>query len=119
MSRKSESQRGVPGEGQGRRDEVGRTGIWPASGPPPPAGDIPLVGQDELAHGPREPDGSEVPDDAGAQETDPVCGSRITRTGAERRDYNGHPYYFDSPECRRRFDEAPDHFATMPDRRRQ
>jgi hypothetical protein len=29
--------RGVPGEGQGRRDEVGRSGVYPASGPLPPS----------------------------------------------------------------------------------
>ena len=44
-----EGTRGVPGEGKGRRDEVGPTGIYPASGPHPP-GDAPIRGQGALAH---------------------------------------------------------------------
>ena len=35
--------------GRGRRDEVGRSGIHPASGPLPP-GDVPVRGQEELGH---------------------------------------------------------------------
>ena len=112
------AQHGVPGEGKGRRDEVGRTGIWPASGPLPPGRDVPIVGQDELTHGSHERAATEIPGGASAFETDPVCGSRINRTSAEHRDFNGHAYYFDSLECLRRFDEAPGRFATMPDRRR-
>lgn len=40
---------GKPGGGKGRKDEVGRTGIYPASGPYPP-GDAEVRGQGELAH---------------------------------------------------------------------
>ena len=39
-SKKRES--GVPGGGAGRKDEVGRTGVYPMSGPHPP-GDAPIV----------------------------------------------------------------------------
>lgn len=118
MKRRKSERRGVPGEGQGRRDEVGRTGIWPASGPLPPGSDVPTVGQGELGHGPRTPAASEIPPGPSGFETDPVCGTRIAVTQGERVDYNGHAYYFDSMACRRRFEEAPDRFATMPEQRR-
>jgi CBS domain-containing protein len=34
---KSEKQTGLPGAGAGRKDRVGRSGVYPMSGPPPPA----------------------------------------------------------------------------------
>jgi YHS domain-containing protein len=118
MTRKKDTQHGVPGEGKGRRDEVGRSGIWPASGPLPPGSSVPIVGQDELTHGPHMPGNGEMAAGASEFETDPVCGSRINAAKAERRDFNGHTYYFDSLDCRRRFEQAPERFAMMPDRRR-
>jgi YHS domain-containing protein len=117
MTDERDTDRGVPGEGKGRRDEVGRSGIWPASGPLPPGSDVPIVGQDELAHGPRPLHSEEMPAGASAFETDPVCGARINTAAAERGDYNGHAYYFDSIDCRLRFEETPDRYATIPDRR--
>jgi len=119
MTDKHDGTRGVPGEGKGRRDEVGRTGIWPVSGPLPPASDVPIVGQDELTHGARQSVSSAMPAGASAFETDPVCGARINRAAAECGEHNGHAYYFDSIDCRRRFEEAPDRYATIPDLRRE
>ena len=118
MTDAQDAPRGVPGEGKGRRDEVGHTGIWPVSGPLPPASDIPIVGQDELAHGPGASDPSETAPGAGAFETDPVCGARINTAAAERGEHRGHAYYFDSVDCRLRFEEAPERYATMPDTQR-
>ena len=118
MRRKKDGQWGVPGEGKGRRDEVGPTGIWPVSGPLPPEGKTPIVGQGELADGPRHPRVDAVPVGPAPFETDPVCGSRISTTQGERSDFNGHAYYFDSVECRLLFEEAPNRFATVPDLRR-
>ncbi|MBI2203591.1 MAG: hypothetical protein HYU41_07060 [Candidatus Rokubacteria bacterium] len=40
---------GRPGGGKGRRDEVGRTGVYPASGPLPP-GDAPVQEQGTFGH---------------------------------------------------------------------
>jgi YHS domain-containing protein len=108
--------RGVPGEGKGRRDEVGHSGIWPASGPPPPSGETPLVGQGELTGEPIDLKGVE-PAGSSEFETDPVCGSRVNVAGGERSEFGGHAYFFDSIDCRLRFEEAPDRFATLPDRR--
>jgi len=109
--------RGVPGEGKGRRDEVGRTGIWPASGPPPPDGQTRLVGQGDMIGEPSALTGAEVPIGAGEFETDPVCGMRVNIRQAERREFRGHAYYFDSSLCCERFDAAPERFATLPERR--
>jgi YHS domain-containing protein len=53
-----------------------------------------------------------------AFETDPVCGSRVNVHDAERREYNGHVYYFDSTACRSRFDSTPERFTTSLDHRR-
>jgi len=33
---------GNPGGGRGRRDEAGKSGVYPASGPPPPRSDAPI-----------------------------------------------------------------------------
>lgn len=43
---------GIPGGGQGRRDIVGRSGVYPASGPLPP-GDAPLQPMGSLGQGAR------------------------------------------------------------------
>lgn len=46
--------------------------------------------------------------------TDPVCGMRIRRSAAAAiSHFKGHPYYFCSPDCRGRFDIAPEHFVTV------
>ncbi len=100
MTDAHDAARGVPGEGKGRRDEVGRGGIWPVSGPRPPGADVPIVGQEELAHGPRGFDSAEMPTGASQFETDPVCGSRVNTATAERGEHKGHAYYFDSVACR-------------------
>lgn len=44
---------GLPGGGKGRRDEVGHTGVYPASGPLPP-GDAPVQEQGTFGDGPGE-----------------------------------------------------------------
>ncbi len=59
----AEGDRGVPGEGKGRRDEVGRSGIYPASGPAP-SGDAPILTPGELVH-------HGGPEDKGAQQPPP------------------------------------------------
>jgi hypothetical protein len=51
--KKIRTDRGVPGEGAGRRDEVGRTGVWPMSGPLPPTPEARTVGQQEFGQGSR------------------------------------------------------------------
>lgn len=117
MTDEHDATRGVPGEGKGRRDETGQSGIWPVSGPLPPGSDVPIVGQEELAHGPLPVEPDRVPVGASAFETDPVCGSRVNISGAERREHNGHAYYFDSIDCRRRFEATPERYTTIPDRR--
>lgn len=62
LQRKRES--GWPGGGAGRRDEVGRSGVYPMSGPHPP-GDAPLVEQACWGQGERGAAGYE---DAGESE---------------------------------------------------
>ena len=106
-------ERGEPGGGRGRRDDVGRTGIWPASGPRP-SGDAPLVapgalGQAPAAAGSREAGGPP----AGASDRDPVCGASVDpgQTG-ERAVYRDRTYYFDCPECRETFEQGPERFQT-------
>lgn len=49
----SKRESGMPGGGQGRRDEVGRSGVYPVSGPPPPSGDAPLHGMASWGQGER------------------------------------------------------------------
>jgi hypothetical protein len=44
---------GMPGGGKGRRDEVGRSGVYPVSGPHPPSGDAPLHGMASWGQGER------------------------------------------------------------------
>jgi YHS domain-containing protein len=98
-----------------RRDDVGRTGIWPVSGPLPP-GEAPIVDQGDLGHPLVDRRAPETV--AAAFITDPVCGTSVEIRLAERCDYNGQAYYFHSIECRRQFDAAPERFTTALDRRR-
>jgi hypothetical protein len=49
---------GRPGGGQGRIDEVGRTGVYPGSGPYPP-GDAEVRTPGSLVHGQRDAEGRE------------------------------------------------------------
>ncbi len=60
-------QRGVPGEGQGRTEQPGRTGVYPASGPLPPD-DAPLRTEAEWGQGER---GAAGANDAGSSESHP------------------------------------------------
>jgi hypothetical protein len=55
---------GMPGGGQGRADEVGRSGVYPASGPLPPE-NAPAQGQASWGQGERGPAGY---DDSGRSE---------------------------------------------------
>jgi hypothetical protein len=61
--RKRES--GLPGGGQGRIDEVGRSGVYPASGPLPPSPDAPVRGQASWGQGER---GAKGYEDSGTSE---------------------------------------------------
>ena len=46
---------------------------------------------------------------------DPVCGQQVNaRTSKEKVEYAGETYYFDKPECKRRFVEEPDMFTGDP-----
>lgn len=60
-------QRGVPGEGQGRSEQPGRTGVYPASGPLPPD-EAPLRTEAEWGLGER---GAAGASDAGGSESQP------------------------------------------------
>jgi YHS domain-containing protein len=102
------------------RDRVATTSDARGSGPVSgslPSGDAPIVSQGELGNPPGERRAAEAPI-AEAFETDPVCGSRVNVHDAERREYNGHVYYFDSTACRSRFDATPKRFTTSLDHRR-
>lgn len=107
---------GVPGGGKGRRDEPGRTGIWPMSGPLPPS-DAPLIAEGELGQGTR---GAAGYADSGESElivyrTDPVCGIEVNpEHAAATVEWHGSRYFFHSEDCRRRFDEAPARYAAPP-----
>lgn len=109
---------GEPGGGEGRREKVERTGVWPASGPLPP-GPAPTIGQAEFGQGAR---GAAGAAEGGSSElviyeTDPVCGVNVAPEHAEQADHRGHTYYFDSAECKRRFEESPGRYAVQPERR--
>ncbi len=56
---------GNPGGGAGRRDETGRSGVYPLSGPERPAGNAPLVNEEEWGQGER---GSAGYEDSGRSE---------------------------------------------------
>jgi hypothetical protein len=60
-------ERGVPGDGRGRTDEVGHSGVYPASGPLP-RGEAPLRTQAAWGQGERGPAGAE---DSGRSEVIP------------------------------------------------
>lgn len=48
--------------------------------------------------------------------TDPVCGMEIDEdSAAATADYEGTTYYFCSQGCRRRFEEDPARYASVPD----
>ncbi len=119
MSVRDESEK--PEHQSGRKDEVGRTGIWPASGPWPPGHDVPIVGQSELGQGTR---GASGYADAGSSEfvlfrTDPVFGVNVNPEHAEHAEYRDDVYFFDSADCRRRFEETPERFTGTPDQRKR
>ena len=42
--------------------------------------------------------------------TDYVCGVQVENESRYFSDYNGNTWYFCSPECKRKFDDHPDHF---------
>lgn len=65
-ARAGKNESGNPGGGVGRVDDVGRTGIWPVSGPVPEGRDMPIVSQAELGQGTRGPAGAA---DSGGSET--------------------------------------------------
>lgn len=58
---------GMPGDGAGRRDEVGGSGVYPASGPLP-EGDLPVRGQQGWGQGASGPAGY---DESGSSELSP------------------------------------------------
>ncbi len=61
----SKRESGMPGGGQGRRDEVGRSGVYPMSGEERPRGDAEVRTQAAWGQGDRGAEGSE---DAGGSE---------------------------------------------------
>lgn len=50
---KTKGDRGVPGDGKGRVDVVGRSGVYPVSNPEGARGDAPVRGQMEWGQGTR------------------------------------------------------------------
>jgi hypothetical protein len=54
-----DNESGQPGGGRGRIDEVGRTGVYPGSGPYPP-GDAEVRTPETFVHGQRDEEGREV-----------------------------------------------------------
>ncbi|HEY3065275.1 MAG TPA: hypothetical protein VGL09_05755 [Methylomirabilota bacterium] len=104
-------------EAAARRDDVGRTGIWPASGPLPP-GEVPIVEQGDLGTPAADRRAAESATATARFVTDPVCGGWVDIREANRCDYNGYVYYFHSVECRLEFDAMPERFTTALDRRR-
>jgi YHS domain-containing protein len=45
---------------------------------------------------------------------DPVCGMEVTHETAQARsEYNGQTYYFDSLECKEKFDKNPERYVTQ------
>lgn len=45
------------------------------------------------------------------QSVDPVCGMMVETKDAKTALYEGRPYYFCSPKCRDKFEEAPQIYA--------
>ena len=45
---------------------------------------------------------------------DPVCGMEVTyETAQARSEYNGQTYYFDSLDCKEKFDQNPEKYVTQ------
>ena len=45
---------------------------------------------------------------------DPVCGMEVTYESAQARsEYNGETYYFDSLDCKEKFDQDPERYAAQ------
>lgn len=108
---------GTPGEGQGRRDETGHGGIWPASGPLP-AGDAPLVNQGELGQGMRAGEGAAAGPGGADRLTDPVCHAEVrAESAASTSEHRGRTYFFHSTECKAEFDRDPGRYAGSMSRR--
>lgn len=109
---------GQPGGGAGRRDEPGRTGVWPASGPWPP-GEASTVGQGDLGQGARGAAGAEESggSELVVEQRDPVCGVHVRLEGSRMTEYGGRRYYFDSEDCMRRFEQSPEHYTRQRDER--
>ncbi|MBK8909488.1 MAG: YHS domain-containing protein [Rhodospirillales bacterium] len=47
------------------------------------------------------------------QDTDPVCGKDVITAGAKSSVHNGWVYYFCSPECRAKFETAPETYLGL------
>jgi YHS domain-containing protein len=44
---------------------------------------------------------------------DPVCGAEVSyETAQARSDYDGQTFYFDSLECKEKFDQNPEQYVT-------
>ena len=65
MGDEAKRESGMPGGGQGRRDEVGRSGVYPMSGEERPSGDAEVRTQAAWGQGDR---GAEGFEDAGGSE---------------------------------------------------
>ena len=103
---------GQPGGGKGRRDEIGRTGIWPMSGPLPPASDAPAISQGEFGQGTPGSAGYAASGESETYRTDPVCGTPVDpEHAAATVAWNGTTYCFDSEACCHRFAETPIRYA--------
>jgi hypothetical protein len=76
---------GQPGGGRGRIDEVGRTGVYPASGPYPP-GEAEVRTPGSFVHGQRDDEGREV--EGGSE---PIYFNRETLLGGETPPPSGKP----------------------------
>lgn len=63
----TDDEAGMPGDGAGRREEAGGSGVYPASGPLP-EGDVPVRGQQGWGQGSSGPAGY---DDSGSSEPSP------------------------------------------------
>ena len=51
---------------------------------------------------------------------DPVCGMEVTyETAQARSEYDGQTYYFDSLECKEKFDKNPELYVTHQHERDQ
>jgi YHS domain-containing protein len=107
---------GRPGGGAGRRESIEPTGVWPASGPLP-VGPAPTIGQADFGQGMR---GAVGATESGRSklvvyQIDPVCGANVAlEHAAEHLDYRGHTYYFDSIDCRQRFEGSPERYGVQP-----